>query len=309
MKPDQVAALCEQTLNDVRIRGNEVSALCPFHDEKTPSWGMKLEPPYPHFCFGCHSTGTLYSFLVKVVRLPHDRARDICFAMDGTAAMAANDPKRLMIDGKAAPPMSWDDTEILRYPEADEWQRPHRWLTQGRGLVDETIRRLGLRYDATQKRVLFFWYDGQVFHGATGRYIGSRTGIPKTLPYFGLKKGRFPYVPARKFEKKMIVVEGEMDAAKVYQAGYRNVMALGMGSANQAVRTAILRGTNEIVLFFDNDQAGRSLFNDVRSTFACIDLKHVPWESYKTDPGDLTAPEIENCIEAAKKLAFDIFTL
>ena len=50
----------------VRLRraGRNHVGLCPFHDEKTPSFSVNAERGFFH-CFGCGAGGTVFDFVMK----------------------------------------------------------------------------------------------------------------------------------------------------------------------------------------------------------------------------------------------------
>ncbi len=48
--------------------GRNYQALCPFHDEKTPSFSVSQEKQFYH-CFGCGANGTAISFLMEYLHL------------------------------------------------------------------------------------------------------------------------------------------------------------------------------------------------------------------------------------------------
>ncbi|MDO4541107.1 MAG: CHC2 zinc finger domain-containing protein, partial [Syntrophomonadaceae bacterium] len=43
-------------------KGNRFWGLCPFHQEKTPSFSVNREK-HMFYCFGCHEGGNIYSYL------------------------------------------------------------------------------------------------------------------------------------------------------------------------------------------------------------------------------------------------------
>ena len=43
--------------------GSSWKGLCPFHEEKTPSFNVRQEPPVFH-CFGCGEGGDVFKFLM-----------------------------------------------------------------------------------------------------------------------------------------------------------------------------------------------------------------------------------------------------
>src|SRR5215469_6203320 len=59
----------------VRLRraGRNFVGLCPFHNEKTPSFTVNLERGFFH-CFGCGVGGTVFDFLMKIEGLTFPEA-------------------------------------------------------------------------------------------------------------------------------------------------------------------------------------------------------------------------------------------
>ena len=65
----------------LRRRGRNFEALCPFHEEKTPSFKVNVDKQIYH-CFGCGKGGNVFTFLmehermsfIEVVRLLAKRA-------------------------------------------------------------------------------------------------------------------------------------------------------------------------------------------------------------------------------------------
>ena len=70
---DKVAEIRDRT-DIVQIIGEYVTlkrtgvnhkGLCPFHNEKTPSFNVNAQKQFFH-CFGCGKSGDVYSFLTEV---------------------------------------------------------------------------------------------------------------------------------------------------------------------------------------------------------------------------------------------------
>jgi len=98
-------------------------------------------------------------------------------------------------------------------------------------------------------------YTGRIYNSEdTAKYINSK----ETIIY---KKGNilFNYHNAKKYireEKCAILVEGNMDAIRMYSSGVRNVLAL-MGTAITKEQVEILKKLRvPIILMLDNDNAG-----------------------------------------------------
>lgn len=98
-------------------------------------------------------------------------------------------------------------------------------------------------------------YTGRIFNNETSaKYINTK----ETIIY---KKGNllFNYYNAKNYireEKQVILVEGNMDAIRMYSSGIRNVIAL-MGTAITKEQIEIIKKLRvPIILMLDNDAAG-----------------------------------------------------
>lgn len=98
-------------------------------------------------------------------------------------------------------------------------------------------------------------YTGRIFNGEdSAKYINSK----ETIIY---KKGSilFNYYNAKNYirdEKSVILVEGNMDAIRMYSSGFKNVLAL-MGTAMTKEQVDILKKLRvPVILMLDNDNAG-----------------------------------------------------
>src|SRR5579864_7306013 len=59
----------------VRLKraGRNFVGLCPFHNEKTPSFSVSLERGFFH-CFGCGAGGTVFDFIIRIEGLTFPEA-------------------------------------------------------------------------------------------------------------------------------------------------------------------------------------------------------------------------------------------
>ena len=125
-----------------------------------------------------------------------------------------------------------------------------------RGLHEETCQKFKIYRDGNILRFYYFTPDGVL--------KGAKCKTPnKSFTYEGESSGAF--FGAQLFPstgKRVVITEGEMDAASVYQAmpGWPVVsLETGAASAKKSMQRNLpwLQGYEEIVLFFDADEAGR----------------------------------------------------
>jgi DNA primase len=153
----------------------------------------------------------------------------------------------------------------------------------------------GRNYDTFQNRIVFPIHniDGDVV-GFTARcYLEELT--PKylnTKETYIFKKGSilFNYHRCKdqiRLNKEVIVVEGNMDAIRMYSNGFKNTIAL-MGTSLTKEQIAILKKTKaKVILMLDNDNAGETATFNVGNLLeeSGIELKIVRLSGVK-DPDE-----------------------
>ena len=171
---------------------------------------------------------------------------------------------------------------------------------QRRGISEQTNQKYKIFRDGELLRFYYFTSDG-ILQGAKVKtkqkdfyYEGNSTD---TL--FG--QHLFP-----SSGKRIIVYEGELDAASGYEAmtGWPHVsLPHGAASAKKDIQKQydLFQGYAEIVLFFDGDEAGRKAAEDAASVLPPGKVKIARLESYKDASEALQA----NDSEAIRKAIWD----
>jgi len=276
-------------------KGNRLAACCPFHGEKTPSFYVDDGKGVFH-CFGCGKGGDLLSFAMEMERLPFGEALEFLAELAGvelperrSAGPGREQQQALLAIHEEA--KSWFQKQLRRSPEAQaylqsrqvdlrcaelfalgwagsDWEglsealsaRYPRELLLESGLVKEG--RTGV-FDLFRERLIFPIHDaggrvlafgGRRIDGEQPKYINS----PETPIY---SKGHHVYnlnlaKPYLKKQPELVIVEGYMDALRLYQAGFGQVVAsLGTAFTSDQARL-IKRLTSKVILNFDGDAAG-----------------------------------------------------
>ena len=125
--------------------GKNYKALCPFHQEKTPSFMVSPERQI-YNCFGCGEGGNVFSFLMKHEQLTFPEALKLLADKSGVRLPAEDADRReegkslrlFKLNGLAA-------DFFQRCLEKKEGEKALKYL-RGRGLSGETIRKFGLGY-------------------------------------------------------------------------------------------------------------------------------------------------------------------
>lgn len=297
MNPDQLWETLE-TLGVRKLRrghGN-IHACCPNpgHQENNPSWGISTTEPHFHGCFGCGFKGTLFDLLLRVGKFTPMEARRLANIQE------ASD---LKLPGLQAPSVSHVLPSVIRLYPFRLTQRALVYL-RSRGVPPAVAKATGCLHHHHDQRVLFPWYWNGVLVGVTGRTLVNDKA--KVLPYFGTLKGHWLYAPVGTITrgKRLVLVEGEVDALKVYASGERNVCALSFSSFTVHQENLLLNSRpSELVLFFDDDDAGeritQSVIKRLSGKMRLSQVKYgrfIPRYRGKLDPGSLSRADIARAL-------------
>lgn len=270
-----IRSLAEGYLTRVsRGAGDNISAICPFHvradgrPERSPSFTMNVHTGLWQ-CWACHSKGNLYTFLRDL-----GVGRDIIQLRYKTLLDAVKD--------NAPPPPDPLRPKALDHIPIDEgllglfeWW-PVEYLQKG--FHEHTLRHFDIGVDSWNKRITFPLRDllGNLV-GVSGRatedwqtprfkiYDGEYVewGLPAR---YGWNKGAvlyhahnvYPHVFWHNPDSELvIVVEGFKACMWVWQCGFRNVVALMGSSMSFDHRWILERMGCSVVVWLDNDKAGR----------------------------------------------------
>ncbi len=273
----------------------EFKALCPFHDERTPSFTVSSDKQFYH-CFGCGAHGTVIGFVMEYdglefpaaveelasragLEVPregghaptrrYDRLYEALTAAQGwfRRQLGASEPARSYLKGRGFDKATVDEFGIGYAPDA--WQALTDELT-ARGFRLDELEEAGLITRKSQRatdkfrdRIMFPIHDrrGRVI-AFGGRALGERgpkyMNSPET-PVF--HKGRELYrlyqVRRGGLPRRLLVVEGYMDCAALFQYGFDNAVAT-LGTSVTADHMELMFRASPVVVFcFDGDRAGR----------------------------------------------------
>ena len=147
-------------------KGNSYFGLCPFHNEKTPSFSVTPSKQM-YYCFGCGAGGNVYNFVMQYENysfgeaLSHlaERAGVELPKIEYSQAARAKAEKRavlLEINKKAA--------QYFYYQlRKENGKAAHDYLT-GRGLSEETIKKFGLGYSDKYSDDLYKYLKAQNYN-------------------------------------------------------------------------------------------------------------------------------------------------
>lgn len=282
----------------LRQAGANYKALCPFHEERTPSFTVSPERQ-TYRCFGCGAHGTVIGFLMEHDRLGFREAVAELAARAGLQIPNSTAPRSQQA-AEQAPLLSalkqadsFFRDALRRHPKR---QAAVDYLHQ-RGISGEIAAQFGLgfappgwnnllkQFNDTRLAIeagLIIARDGKTYdrfrdritfpiHDRRGHVVGFGArvvteGEPKYLnsPDSSVfQKGREIYglyhaLRAQPRIERLIVVEGYMDVIALTQAGIPGAVATLGTATTREQALLLLRSAPELVLCFDGDNAGQS---------------------------------------------------
>ena len=276
--------------------GANYKGLCPFHNEKTPSF--VVSPQKQIFtCFGgCGASGDVVSFVMKYYNLDFNEAVE---KLAGEYGVQIQKSTRGPDDRDKYYEINREAARFF-YRQMTEGPNPGYTYMKNRGIEDRTIKKFGLGYAPDSWNTLCEYFrergtdeklleelglvskkDGRYYDKFRNRVIFPIINTAGKVIGFGGRALDGEVMPKylnspenRVFQKKnnlyalnltrhdigraksAIIVEGYMDVISLYQSGVKNVTA-SLGTALTDNQAKLInRYTKSVVLSYDADDAG-----------------------------------------------------
>lgn len=275
--------------------GNNLKGLCPFHQEKTPSFSVHREKQIFH-CFGCGVGGDVFKFVMLVDQVSFPESIKIVAEKCGVPLGKFNSG-----DDRAARERQWlleMNEKAARYfrKKLDTAEgAAAKQILQRREISPDFMERFGLgyapstgllkllrpkdavktglfvrndrgeTYERFRRRLMFpIWNERGKIIAFGGRIVGE--GTPKYLnspesKIYSKSSVLYGLHMARNPARKagyMVVVEGYFDCLSLHQNGIENVVA-SCGTSLTSQQVGLLaRYVSEVVINYDPDAAGQS---------------------------------------------------
>ena len=275
--------------------GSNRFGLCPFHNERTPSFAVTPSKQIFH-CFGCGKGGDVITFIMEIEGMTYPEALEFLArragvpipegAADKEAKLKArlyalNKDAALFFHNELKGPNGGPGREYLAkrqisgtfaknfglgYASHDSYSL-HKAMLE-KGYTDYEMEAADLirkgdygYYDTFRDRLVFPVIDtsGRVI-GFSGRALGESHAKylnSKDTPVFTKGRNLFGLNLAKKSKAGYIMlVEGNIDVVTLHQAGFDSTVAsLGTSLTDEQARL-ISRYTKEVILAYDSDGAG-----------------------------------------------------
>ncbi|AUJ58592.1 DNA primase [Coxiella-like endosymbiont of Amblyomma americanum] len=285
-----------QSRVNLKKKGPNYLGLCPFHNEKTPSFTVSPTKQF-YYCFGCGASGNAINFLMMFdrtefieiikelsskigLKAPITIHPPVSFELKNfsdllskiaryyrqqlkRSPIAINYLKTRKLTGQIAKqfalgyaPLSWENLKTF----AEHPTVKNQLIINGL-----LIKKNHFYFDRFRHRIIFPIRDikGRVI--AFGGRAISRHDQPKYMnspetPIFHKSNELYGLYEANKKQTnlpKFLIVEGYMDVIALHQHQITYAVAILGTSTNAKHLKKLLKYTNEIIYCFDGDSAGR----------------------------------------------------
>ncbi|NGX43449.1 MAG: DNA primase [Chlamydiae bacterium] len=300
---------------DLKRSGSSFKGLCPFHDEKTPSFHIQKGDHHYH-CFGCGAHGDAIQFLMNHLKMSFSDAveslaeRFQVYLEHVEARDQPKGPSKALMKQALETAARFYHFYLLHTPEGHEalqylYHRGidlefiksfqvglapksfgiFRKVMEEKSINDDVLQAAGLLAQKSSGGYREFFIDRIAFpiHDPTGAVIGFSArkykedtfggkyiNTPET-PLFKKSRVLFGLNHCRRRiakERRVIVVEGQIDALSLIHSGF-NFTVAGQGTAfgEGHVQVLMQLGVNQVYLALDSDDAGMEAATKIGNLF------------------------------------------
>jgi DNA primase len=132
----------------LKRKGSKFWGLCPFHNEKTPSFSVSPDKQF-YYCFGCHAGGSVFHFIMNAEHLTFAESVEFLADRAGIPVSRTEDSARYALKKKKKERLYEVNRLAARFYHAaltgEQGEAARKYLT-GRGVDGRTARHFGLGY-------------------------------------------------------------------------------------------------------------------------------------------------------------------
>lgn len=233
--------------------GNNMLGLCPFHNEKSPSFNVSKQG---FKCFGCGKSGDAVAFVME-----HDNknyVEAIKFLADKYGIEVEDDNPKEYI--KPVP-------RLEKLP-----QKMIAWFEEQRKISNNTLLRFGItstnmsisKDTPPQNLICFNYFRDEELINIKYRSADKKFMLERNAELI------FYNLDAIKDETECVIVEGEIDCLSAYEAGIYNAVSVpnGAGVGNTQLKYLDncwkwFENKTRIIILTDDDEPGRKLRDEL----------------------------------------------
>lgn len=282
----------------VKLNRNH-KGLCPFHQEKTPSFSVKEDSGIFN-CFGCGAKGDAISFVTQLKGIEPLEAAVLLAEMFGIETDAVVKEKR----------HAESLTELRSYLKACIADVGKTDYFHTRGLTDATIKNFCLGYDV-KHRAAVIPYSSKLQYYQRRKVTDKAFYKPKAADVGAEPLYNHDALYNAKGEP-VFIVESPFCALSILQCGGYAVALCGTSGTNKLVKAVKDRKpTSPLFICLDNDEPGRAAADNLSAELASLNVQHsvINIADECKDPNELLvadAGRLKANIDAAKEQGIQV---
>lgn len=289
---------------NLKRAGSSFKGLCPFHNEKTPSFSVSRERGYFH-CFGCHERGDAISFIMKIENLNYVDALKFLadkygMTLEESYSSKENIEKRNRLYEINSMAAKFYMRNLLTHEFPQEYMEKRglskRILNKfflgyakndnslyeylkSKNVTDEDMLEIGL-VSQFSDRIVDKFQDRLIFPILNNKNkvigFGGRTLTNNKIKYLNspeseiFKKRNNIYgvniINKTRNQNKILLVEGYMDVIGLYNKGIDYAVATLGTALTEEQAKMVKRYGNEVYIAYDGDTAG------IKAALRAIDI-------------------------------------
>lgn len=240
----------------LKKNGSELVGLCPFHDEKTPSFKVSKSKGI-YKCFGCSKSGDPIQFLMEFKKL------GFMEAIKWLANRYNVELEEVKVNKEYIKPTARlqkvSDTTL-------------KYFEDSRGISNNTLIRFGITessewmpgHEGNVTAICFNYYRGDELVNIKFRAAKKSFKLSKDAELI------FYNLNSLEGQQECVIVEGEIDAMSLHEAGVYNVISVPNGASKGNLKLDYigncweeLAGMKKITVMTDNDEPGVGLMEEL----------------------------------------------
>jgi len=234
-----------------------VTALCPFHEDKDPSFAFNRNSGQ-WCCFAGCGKGSAFDYLMQTSGLSF---KDVLLNLGDRLGVPRPQPEK--------PPLPPIREALIKQWSANLWANEEvcRWLREKRGLADATLKKYEIGWDPKRQRNTIPIRDER--GNAVNLRLYNAKKDPKIINY---TEGRYKYgSPARLYGldelvnyqgKQVVLCEGEWDRLILQQEGFMAVTGTHGAGVFRPEWCAHFRD-KDVVILYDCDREGQAAARNI----------------------------------------------
>ena len=251
-----------------QMNGNNFIAKCPVnpdHDDKTPSFGVKVigEGKGVWNCYGCGMKGNLIHLVMYMKNVSRDEATSLIsewFNLDEVIPEVSTKELLKLLEENGEE----DEVLVIPLPRlSGNKEKVIEYLMQRRGYNETEAWDICNTYKMDycdvgyyKGRLIIPVYDSDGVYVTFEAQLVEGEGKKKLYPK-GSQISRLLFNDYNIKGSKVVITEGLWDAIRLKMYGYPAISVFGANNLTKYQAYKIIRKYDEVILFFDGDQAGQ----------------------------------------------------